>query len=92
MASGVVVWSGTRSGYGKVVEIYHGAGYSTRYAHNKRNLVKAGDTVRKGDVIAFALFNERLNEAQTWLTDRGWIRVTEETDDETGADPTEGRP
>lgn len=52
VASGVVIWSGRRQGYGRMVEIDHGNGYSTIYAHNRRNLVKAGDTVRKGEVIA----------------------------------------
>jgi murein DD-endopeptidase MepM/ murein hydrolase activator NlpD len=52
VADGVVTWSGGRTGYGKLVEINHGNGYVTRYGHNKQNLVKAGDTVRKGEAIA----------------------------------------
>ena len=52
VAGGVVTWTGTRSGYGELVEISHGDGYVTRYAHNKKNLVAAGDVVRKGDTIA----------------------------------------
>lgn len=52
VASGVVVWSGTRQGYGELVEINHGNGYVTRYAHNSSNLVSVGDTVRRGQVIA----------------------------------------
>jgi murein DD-endopeptidase MepM/ murein hydrolase activator NlpD len=51
-ASGVVIFAGVRSGYGRVVEIDHGNGYVTRYAHNKENLVKAGALVGRGDVIA----------------------------------------
>ena len=35
VASGVVVWSANRSGFGKTVEIDHGNGYQTRYAHNE---------------------------------------------------------
>ncbi len=52
VAGGVVTWSGDRYGYGEMVEINHGGGYSTRYAHNKENLVKVGDIVSKGQVIA----------------------------------------
>ena len=52
VASGVVTWSGDRYGYGDMVEINHGGGYVTRYAHNKQNLVKVGDIVSKGQVIA----------------------------------------
>jgi len=52
IASGVVTWVGARSGYGETVEINHGNGYSTRYAHNKVNLVAVGDQVEKGDIIA----------------------------------------
>jgi murein DD-endopeptidase MepM/ murein hydrolase activator NlpD len=52
VADGVVTWSGERTGYGKMVEINHGNGYFTRYGHNKQQLVKAGDTVTKGEAIA----------------------------------------
>ncbi|GIX32907.1 MAG: peptidase [Lysobacterales bacterium] len=52
VADGVVVFSGRRPGYGNTVEIDHGNGYRTRYAHNDRNLVKVGDRVRVGDMIA----------------------------------------
>ena len=52
VASGVVIWSGERYGYGQLVEINHGNGYVTRYAHNVDNLVAVGDTVRRGQVIA----------------------------------------
>ena len=52
VAAGVVTWSGTQSGYGKMVEINHSDGYVTRYAHNKENLAKLGAIVKRGDVIA----------------------------------------
>lgn len=52
VAAGIVTWSGRYSGYGNMVEINHGNGYVTRYAHNKRNLVSVGDEVEKGQVIA----------------------------------------
>lgn len=51
-AAGVVTTVGTKTGYGKFIEINHGDGYSTRYAHNKESLVKKGDMVKKGQVIA----------------------------------------
>jgi murein DD-endopeptidase MepM/ murein hydrolase activator NlpD len=52
VAAGVVTWSDERSGYGQMVEISHGGGYSTRYAHNQYNNVKVGDLVKKGQVVA----------------------------------------
>jgi murein DD-endopeptidase MepM/ murein hydrolase activator NlpD len=52
VGAGVVIWSGERYGYGQLVEINHGNGYVTRYAHNVDNLVAVGDTVRRGQVIA----------------------------------------
>lgn len=52
VASGVVTWSGDRHGYGNMIEVNHGDGYVTRYGHNKENLVKIGEVVRKGDKIA----------------------------------------
>ena len=52
VASGVVTWSGERYGYGKMVELDHGNGYVTRYAHNEENKVEVGETVEKGQVIA----------------------------------------
>ncbi|HUF74310.1 MAG TPA: M23 family metallopeptidase [Gammaproteobacteria bacterium] len=52
VASGVVTWAGDRYGYGQMVEVNHGNGYATRYAHNAENLVSVGETVKRGDVIA----------------------------------------
>jgi murein DD-endopeptidase MepM/ murein hydrolase activator NlpD len=52
VAAGVVTWSGKRYGYGNLVEINHGNGYVTRYGHCKETLVKVGDTVKKGQLIA----------------------------------------
>ncbi|MBO6656272.1 MAG: peptidoglycan DD-metalloendopeptidase family protein [Pseudomonadales bacterium] len=51
VAAGVVVYAGVRSGYGQMVEINHGSGYSTRYGHHKALKVKTGDIVRKGEVV-----------------------------------------
>lgn len=52
VASGVVTWSGPRATYGNTVEIDHGNGLVTRYAHNKDLAVKAGDQVTAGQMIA----------------------------------------
>lgn len=52
VASGVVVFSGKRSGYGKYIEINHGNGLVTRYAHHAQLLVSAGQIVKKGEAIA----------------------------------------
>ncbi|MEO0422179.1 MAG: M23 family metallopeptidase [Pseudomonadota bacterium] len=52
VASGVVVYSGPRYGYGNLVEINHGAGLVTRYGHNQKNLVAVGATVERGEQIA----------------------------------------
>lgn len=52
VADGVVTWSADRYGYGVMVEINHGNGYSTRYAHNSENLVDVGQEVRKGQAVA----------------------------------------
>ncbi len=52
VAAGVVTWVGERTGYGTVVEINHGNGYLTRYAHNESALVTVGQTVSRGDHIA----------------------------------------
>jgi len=52
VASGVVIWAANRTGYGKTVEIDHGNGYRTRYAHSDELIVNAGDHVNAGQVIA----------------------------------------
>ena len=51
IASGVVVHAGSRHGYGKLVEIDHGDGFVTRYAHHDELLVRSGDIVRRGDAV-----------------------------------------
>ena len=52
VAKGVVTFAGTRYGYGQVIDINHGNGYTTRYGHNSKLLVSVGDTVEKGFQIA----------------------------------------
>ncbi len=54
VADGVVSYAGVRGGYGNVVEVDHGNGYVTRYAHNSRLVVKVGDLVRAGQQVAKA--------------------------------------
>ena len=54
VADGVVSYSGVRSGYGNVVEVDHGNGYVTRYAHNSKLERQVGDLVRAGQEIAKA--------------------------------------
>lgn len=54
VAAGVVTWAGHRDGYGKMVRINHGNGYETLYAHDDQVLVKVGDVVKKGDLIALS--------------------------------------
>jgi murein DD-endopeptidase MepM/ murein hydrolase activator NlpD len=51
-ADGVVVMEGKDYGYGKMVEVDHGYGLVTRYGHNSQHLVKVGDRVKRGQVIA----------------------------------------
>lgn len=51
--SGVVIYSGGGvKGYGNLVIIKHSKKISTVYAHNKKNLVKKGDFVKRGQTIA----------------------------------------
>lgn len=52
VAEGMVTYAGVRHGYGNVVEIDHGNGYMTRYAHNSKLLVHPGERVRVGTIIA----------------------------------------
>lgn len=50
--SGKVTFSGWNGGYGNLVIIDHGNGIESYYGHNSKNLVKVGDSVQKGDLIA----------------------------------------
>lgn len=52
VAAGVVAFSGWENDYGNVVEIDHGNGFHTRYAHNQANLVTKGQTVKRHQLIA----------------------------------------
>lgn len=50
--NGIVIFSGWNAGYGKMIIISHGYGFTTLYAHNSKLLVKQGDKVKKGQAIA----------------------------------------
>ena len=41
------------SGYGKMVEIDHGFGYRTRYAHMHEFAVRPGQTLKRGDLVGY---------------------------------------
>lgn len=47
-----VIFAGWKQGYGQTVDLDHGFGYSTRYAHCSKLLVRPGQKVKRGDVIA----------------------------------------
>jgi murein DD-endopeptidase MepM/ murein hydrolase activator NlpD len=52
VGTGVVKFSGIRAGYGLLVEVDHGNGYLTRYAHAQQLLVEPGEIVNQGQAIA----------------------------------------
>jgi len=52
-ADGLVTYAGWELGYGRLVAVEHGYGYSTRYGHCARLKVKVGDEVKRGDIIGY---------------------------------------
>jgi len=52
-ADGIVSFSGWSGGNGYLVVLEHGHGFSTFYAHNKKNLVNIGQKIKRGDVISY---------------------------------------
>ena len=54
VAPGRVVVAGERSGYGMTVEIDHGLGFTTLYAHMSKILVSRGDWIRPGTIVGLA--------------------------------------
>ena len=50
-ANGRVTYAGNRLGYGKVIEIDHGHGYRTRFAHVQNITVRRGQQIKRGEVI-----------------------------------------
>ena len=53
-ADGVVVFCGTKGGYGNIIAIDHGYGTVTRYGHLDGFNVRPGQRVKRGDVIGFS--------------------------------------
>ena len=51
VAPGRVISAGERSGYGTTVEIDHGLGFTTLYAHLSKVLVSRGDWIRPGTIV-----------------------------------------
>ena len=51
---GIVAFSGYDKGFGQKVTINHGYGYKTVYAHLSKSLVRQGQKVKRGDVIALS--------------------------------------
>ena len=51
-AGGVVIYSERHPAYGNLIELDHGNGLVTRYAHNSKVMVKVGDIIKRGQVIA----------------------------------------
>ena len=52
VAGGIVTFAGPEEGYGLMVEVHHGDGLATRYAHAEAVLMAVGDAVKKGQTIA----------------------------------------
>jgi murein DD-endopeptidase MepM/ murein hydrolase activator NlpD len=52
-AAGVVIASGWNGGYGRQVIVEHGYGITTSYAHNSENVAMVGQTVKKGQLVAY---------------------------------------
>jgi murein DD-endopeptidase MepM/ murein hydrolase activator NlpD len=51
-ADGIVTFAGYDEGYGKMVVIDHGYGYSTRYGHNSQIYVQVGQKVSRWDIVS----------------------------------------
>jgi murein DD-endopeptidase MepM/ murein hydrolase activator NlpD len=52
-ADGIVTYSGWETGYGRLVVVEHGYGYSTRYGHCAHMDAKVGDEVKRGQIIGY---------------------------------------
>lgn len=51
-ADGIITFSGIKAGFGKFVQIDHGYGIETLYAHSQKLIVKKGEKVKRGQLIA----------------------------------------
>lgn len=51
-ANGTITQAGNNGGYGNLVEIDHGQGYTSKYGHASQILVRVGQSVQKGQIIA----------------------------------------
>ena len=51
-ADGIVTYSGEKAGFGKFVQVDHGYGIETIYAHNRDLYVKAGQKIKRGTLLA----------------------------------------
>jgi murein DD-endopeptidase MepM/ murein hydrolase activator NlpD len=52
-ADGLVTYAGWQAGYGRLVVVEHGYGFSTRYGHCARVCVTVGQEVKRGQVVAY---------------------------------------
>jgi murein DD-endopeptidase MepM/ murein hydrolase activator NlpD len=52
-ADGVVTYVGRKMDFGNILSIEHGYGYQSRYGHSSKILVRAGQQVHRGQVVAF---------------------------------------
>jgi len=52
-ADGIVSFAGWSGGSGNLVALEHGLGFSTYYAHNRLVVVKAGQKVKRGDILSY---------------------------------------
>jgi murein DD-endopeptidase MepM/ murein hydrolase activator NlpD len=52
-ADGIVSFAGWSGGSGNLVALEHGLGFSTYYAHNRLVVVKAGQKIKRGDILSY---------------------------------------
>ena len=71
---GRVIFSGWHGGYGRMIKIKHTRGYSTYYGHNSVNLVKRGQYVRQGQLIARVGSSGRSTGSHLHFEIRQWGR------------------